>query len=88
MSQYEERDNSGSAFAVQDKRSDTHADLSGKVMVDGKKYWINIWKKQSRNGETYLSISFRERMEASRTEPRREQSPAPRRSDPKDEIPW
>jgi hypothetical protein len=61
MNDYQERDNSGSAFPVKEKKSHNHADHSGKAMVDGKTYWINVWEKKDRNGNPWFSFSFNER---------------------------
>jgi len=56
---FEQRDNSASAFVNTRKQSDTHADLTGKARVEGKDFWINIWKKKDKNGNTWLSMSFK-----------------------------
>jgi hypothetical protein len=55
---YEQRNNSGSAFTAKEKKSETHADLTGSGLIDGKEYWINVWKKKDKNGDTYLSFGF------------------------------
>jgi hypothetical protein len=39
--QYEQKDMEGAAFQ-KDKTEDWHADWSGKAMVDGTMYWLNI----------------------------------------------
>jgi hypothetical protein len=62
MSDYKEKDNAGSAFPVKQKKNHNHADHSGKAMVDGKMYWINVWEKKDKNGNPWFSFSFNERM--------------------------
>ena len=74
---YEQRDNSFSAFKNNRKEKDTHADLTGKGMVNGEMMWINIWKKKDKNGNTWLSIALKpmeghgEENQTRRQEPRR-----------------
>lgn len=56
---YEQKDMSGSIFRNNRKEKDTHPDLSGTAMIDGKEYWVSGWKKKDRNGDTFVSMSFR-----------------------------
>lgn len=50
--------NKGVLFFEQDKKSDKHPDLTGKLNVEGKEYRVAAWVKQGRNGEFYtLAIS-------------------------------
>jgi hypothetical protein len=56
---YEIRDNSGSLFINDKREKDTHPNLNGTVMVDGKEYWISAWTKERNNGEKWLSLAFK-----------------------------
>jgi len=56
---YETRDNSGSMFKNTRKEKDTHADMTGEIMVDGKLFWINGWRKVDKNGNPWYSMSVR-----------------------------
>lgn len=58
---YERKDNTFSAFKNKRKEEKTHADLTGEAMIDGQMYWINIWKKTDKNGDTWLSGSIRKK---------------------------
>lgn len=58
MSDYQPKDNSGTAFWNNDKKSDQHPDIRGTVMVGGQIYDVSVWKKQSKKGE-FFSLSFR-----------------------------
>lgn len=58
---YEQRDNSGSVFKNKRKRTDNDAAYTGDAKIDGKEYWINCWPKKDKNGETWMSFSFREK---------------------------
>lgn len=41
-----------------EKQSDTHPDYKGNVEVDGTEYWMSGWKKVSKAGKPFLSISL------------------------------
>ena len=58
---YETRDNSGSMFKNTRKEKETHADMSGEIMVNGKLYWINGWRKVDKNGNPWYSMSVKEK---------------------------
>lgn len=51
--------NKGALFSVKEKKSDTHADYNGQINIDGKDYYLNGWKKKSKEGVTYLSLSVK-----------------------------
>lgn len=56
---YEQKDMTFQAFKNKKKEQKTHADLTGTALIDGKEYWVNIWKKTDKNGDTWLSGSIR-----------------------------
>lgn len=56
---YEKRDNTGSLFVNDRKQQESHADYQGSIMVGGVEYWLNGWKKQTRNGKSWLSLSVK-----------------------------
>lgn len=68
---YEQKDMTGSVFANQRKEKDTHPDRTGDCTIDGKKYWINGWVKQDRNGKQFLSLSFKPKDGAEKSSPQR-----------------
>jgi uncharacterized protein (DUF736 family) len=59
MSDYDDT-NKGVLFTQEEKESDRHPDLTGKVNVNGTEYRIAAWKRQSQNGLNYLSLSISE----------------------------
>jgi uncharacterized protein (DUF736 family) len=56
---YEQKDNSGSLFQNKEKRNENFPDYSGSVRIEGADWWISGWKKQSKDGKTYLSLSVK-----------------------------
>lgn len=56
---YEHKDGSGSLFKNDDKQQETHADYKGQCKINGVEMWVNAWKKETKNGEVYLSLSFK-----------------------------
>jgi hypothetical protein len=81
---YEVKDMTGSAFQNRRKTEDRHADLTGEAKIFGRDVWVNVWKKKDKNGNTYISIGFREKQE--RME---EQRPVPKQQVVDDsEIPF
>src|SRR6266705_6903959 len=60
MDHNEQRDNSGALFKRKgEKRSDRSPDYTGKATIGGVAYRISGWKKTTKAGETYLSLSLR-----------------------------
>ncbi len=79
MSKYEQRDNSGSLFKVDDdKKRDRGPDYSGTAMIDGTEYFMDAWLKTSESGRRWMSFSFK---------PKQKQAPKPAapKQRPKDE---
>ena len=58
-SNFEQRDNSGAIYVNDRKESENHPDRTGKVMVDGKMYYINGWIKKSGDKPPFMSLSFK-----------------------------
>lgn len=58
MEKYQPRDNSGSLFNNNRKERETSPDKKGKCRIGNKDYYVAAWAKQSKSGETYLSLAF------------------------------
>jgi uncharacterized protein (DUF736 family) len=56
---YDQKDNTGSLFVNVEKRSENFPDYSGSVRIEGADWWISGWKKQSKDGKTFLSLSVK-----------------------------
>ena len=59
MSQYEQKDNSGSIFS-NNKKAENHPDFKGKCKVNGVEMEVALWKKVSAKGVEWMSMSFSE----------------------------
>jgi uncharacterized protein (DUF736 family) len=59
MTQYDDT-NRGVLFVQKDKKTEQHPDFTGKLDVEGKEYRIAGWKRVSKNGANFLSISIEE----------------------------
>lgn len=88
---YEQRDNTFSVFKNKRKEEKTHADLTGTGLIDGKEYWVNVWKKTDKNGDTWLSGSIRPKEGKPETYKgglRQNAIPPSKSADTEDEIPF
>ncbi len=58
---FEQKNNSGSLFANDRKKSENDPDLTGSIKVDGKEFWLSGWRRQSQAGTTFLALSVRDK---------------------------
>jgi hypothetical protein len=77
---YEVRDLSGSIFKNRNMKNEKSADMTGSARIFGRDVWINAWVKTDKNGEKWISLSFREKEEKPDYSQRNEQ-PAPAAKD-------
>jgi uncharacterized protein (DUF736 family) len=88
---YEQKDNSGSLFKNNRKEKDTHPDYTGSALVNGVPMWLSAWIKRDKNGNAYMSCSFKPKDENALAGLRNELATpqAPARHDPiSDDIPF
>ena len=76
---YEHKENSGSLFKNEDKKSDNHPDYKGKINVKGELLDVSGWIKDT-NGKKWLSLSVRE--------PRQVDANVPSESVTPDDLPF
>ncbi len=62
--------NRGVLFTNDKREKDSHPNMTGKINIEGKDYWLSAWTKTSKNGNKFLSLNAKE-MEA------RVETPAP-----------
>jgi hypothetical protein len=56
---FEQKDNTGAIFVNEHKHEDAHPDRSGSAKIGGVNYWVNGWLKKTKDGQPYLSLSFK-----------------------------
>ena len=52
-------DNSGALFTNDKKVKETQPDLNGKITINGREFFLSAWKKQSKDGKGFLSLSIK-----------------------------
>lgn len=52
-------DNSGALFTNDKKVKETHPDMNGKITINGREFYISAWRKQSKDGKGFLSLSVK-----------------------------
>jgi hypothetical protein len=58
--------NRGTLARNEKKESDTHADYTGQLNVNGTEYWLNGWIKKGNEGKNFLSLSIKPKAPAAR----------------------
>lgn len=51
--------NSGALFVNDRKTKESHPDMTGNGEIHGIETWISGWNKQSKNGKSFISLSFK-----------------------------
>jgi hypothetical protein len=68
MAKQHDDTNRGVLFINDRKETDNHPDLSGKINVDGKEYWLSGWTKKNEQGKfKLLSLSVKPKEANART---------------------
>lgn len=76
---YEMKPGSGSAFPVDSKKEDWHADYKGKIMLpDGKVHYLDISMKQTQAGQEYVFVKLGKETLAPGVAPTPQPKPLPR----------
>lgn len=78
--------NRGTIFKNEKKSEEKHPDMNGSINVDGKDYWISGWKKTSKAGTNFLSLSVRPKEEQTRQVSK--PTTKAKAADFDDDLPW
>ena len=62
-------------FKNDKKTTENHPDLTGTLNCEGVEYWASAWKKESKAGSPFLSISIRKKEDRQSSEPTRKEQP-------------
>ena len=82
MSNYQQRDNTGSLFKNEDKQSDNHPDYKGSCLVGGVDYWFDAWIKTAESGRRWMSFSFKPKDQQNAPQRHQGQRNQPRQAQP------
>jgi uncharacterized protein (DUF736 family) len=78
--------NRGALFKNGEKETDNHPDYRGDIDVNGVKFWLSAWIKESKKGMKYMSLSIKPKLQSDSNSPPTGGRHDPR--DPNDEIPF
>lgn len=81
MPQYDDT-NRGVLFKNDKKQQDSHCDYSGSLNVGGQEFYLNAWIKESKQGNKFLSLSVKPKLQ------QRQDAPAPAKKSAKPENKW
>jgi len=56
----------GVVFPVAHKQSPLHPDFTGRASIAGVDYWVMGWAKKKRDGQRYMTLRFKRRLDAPR----------------------
>jgi hypothetical protein len=56
---FEPKNMTASLFRNEKKEKDTHPDLTGSGLIDGRKVFLSAWSKRTKDGDKFLSLSFK-----------------------------
>lgn len=80
---YQRKDGDGSLFQNR-KEKDSHPDVRGDFLLDGKTYEIAGWQKSTRNGDPWWALKIQPKRERQAAPP----PPAQQRPTPKEDLPF
>lgn len=84
MAEYDNT-NRGALFKNDDKKTPNHPDFSGNVNVDGVEFFIDGWRKESKGGKAFISLSVKQKTKQG-------DAPAPKKAPARveldDEVPF
>lgn len=60
MSNFIQKNNTGTLFLNDRKTETKHPDYTGKAIINNKPYWVSAWIKVGKSGKKFISISIQE----------------------------
>ncbi len=74
MTEYQHKENSGTAFKNRDKTEDWHSDYGGTINVAGTLHFLNVYVNKDKNGQPYFGVKIGKAL--TQQEPRDYERPA------------
>jgi hypothetical protein len=68
MNTNEDRPNWSACFPPRNSKAEHPADFTGVMVIEGRKFWVNVYEKLDRNGNRYVSVNLRPVIPANRKE--------------------
>jgi hypothetical protein len=56
---WEDRPNWASCFPPRNPQTEHPPDFTGVTVIDGRKFWCNVYKKLDKNGKRYVSVNIK-----------------------------
>lgn len=78
MSNYQQRDYTGSLFKNEEKKTESHPDYSGTALVGGVEMFMDAWIKTADSGRKWMSFSFKPKEKQSAPQRASSAPPPPR----------
>lgn len=90
MSGFVQKPGNFSVFKNSRKEKQTHPDFTGDANIDGTFYWVNMWEKTDKNGNTYFSGTYKPKDQAFAAAKQSVEAQAPlgQKDDIEDSIPF
>ena len=66
---YQLRDGQGNLWPNERRTEDKHPNTTGKILIDGKLYYLAGWTKVTRDGKKWISLQAKEADEAAQLDP-------------------
>jgi len=61
MSEFKQKENTGSTFKNKNKKSDNSPDYTGTINVEGTEFFLSTWIKKDKNNQVYFSHSVKKK---------------------------
>lgn len=68
--------NQGVAFKNKERRDDKDPHMRGQINVDGKDYWLSVWKNEHDEHGTYLKMAVQPKEAQEKAKPSQKKAPA------------
>lgn len=78
---FEQKPNSGALFKNTQKCSETDAEYTGSLNIEGRDFWLNAWVNEAKSGQRYFRVTVKPKDATSTSSTKRKASLADEMSD-------